>query len=148
MAWVMVKLNDRPQTDLHELYGNWTVDSFAVGGVEQASVVTDPPRWQTWTAHATAMTIWLLDGHREDAETKEHGWAPIKVDKDKHTITVTTDEEKKTTVTWTYARPAPDRLVIDGVHRGKQLHVTLHREPDGLLVTRGFHWVNDVPFNR
>jgi len=38
--------------------------------------------------------------------------------------------------------------VIDGVHLGRSLHVTLHRHPDGLLVTRGFHWINEVPFNR
>jgi hypothetical protein len=38
--------------------------------------------------------------------------------------------------------------VLDGVHLGKTLHVTLRLAPDPLLVTRGFHWINDRPFSR
>jgi hypothetical protein len=49
--------------------------------------------------------------------------------------------------TWRYSRPTPDRLVIDGVHLGRSLHVALHRAPS-LLMTRGFHWINEVPFHR
>lgn len=47
-----------------------------------------------------------------------------------------------------YSRPAPDRLVIDGVHLGHALHIALHAAPAPLLVTRGFHWVNESPFSR
>jgi len=51
-----------------------------------------------------------------------------------------------TTETWDYTRPAPNQLVIQGVHRGTHVHVTLHLEPIPRLVTRGFHWVTEVPF--
>jgi hypothetical protein len=34
--------------------------------------------------------------------------------------------------------------VIDGVHLGQALHAP----PAPLLVTRGFHWVNESPFSR
>lgn len=49
---------------------------------------------------------------------------------------------------WQYTRPAPDRLVVDGAHLGKTLHGTLHAAPEPLLVTRGFHWINESPFSR
>jgi hypothetical protein len=46
--------------------------------------------------------------------------------------------------TWRYDQPDPDHLVIDA---GK-LHVALHRDADPLLMSRGFHWVQEHPFNR
>ena len=49
---------------------------------------------------------------------------------------------------WKYTRPVPDQLVIDCVHLGKSLHVVMHLEPEGALLTRGFHWINEVPYNR
>jgi hypothetical protein len=38
--------------------------------------------------------------------------------------------------------------VIDGVHLGKSLHVALHAAPPTRLLTRGFHWIDEAPFNR
>jgi hypothetical protein len=94
------------------------------------------------------MQIWLMDGTFEGRDSPERGWYALEVDPAAHTITVTIDSAKQIKETWTYTRPAPDRLVIDCVHRGKKLHVRLHREPEGLLMTRGFHWINEVPYNR
>jgi hypothetical protein len=33
---------------------------------------------------------------------------------------------------------------------GRHIHAKLRRQPDDkfLLINRGFHWVNEVPFNR
>ncbi|MCA9780234.1 MAG: hypothetical protein KC800_26090 [Candidatus Eremiobacteraeota bacterium] len=42
-----------------------------------------------------------------------------------------------------------DQLLIEGEFREKKITLRLKRENrDGLLTTRGFHWVNEVPFNR
>jgi hypothetical protein len=49
---------------------------------------------------------------------------------------------------WRYAHPERERLVIDRVANGVRLHITLTREPEPLLMTRGFHWINESPFNR
>jgi hypothetical protein len=38
--------------------------------------------------------------------------------------------------------------VIDGMHLGKSLHLALHAAPPSQLMTRGVHWINEVPFNR
>jgi len=62
-----------------------------------------------------------------------------------HTLTVTLGEDK--TETWNYALSG-DKLTIDATHAGHKLHVALEREPAPLLVSRGFHWIQEFPFNR
>jgi hypothetical protein len=134
--------------DPHELYARWLVDSFSVDGVEQTQVTAGPPvRWQRLAASATYAAIWLVTGER-DVPAGPRGVYPWKVDSKAHTIEVTIDAKADAKETWHYTRPTPDQLVIDAPHRGKQLHVTLHREPDPLLLTRGFRWINEAPFNR
>jgi len=69
--------------------------------------------------------------------------------KDGATLKVT-PSDGKTSSTLTYRRATADRLVMEGTI-GKQLvHMEL-RQVDlnsFLLNTRGFHWVQEVPFNR
>jgi hypothetical protein len=51
---------------------------------------------------------------------------------------------------FTYEMPAPERLRWNGTLDGKSVHIDFERRParDYLLQTRGFHWINEVPFNR
>jgi hypothetical protein len=127
----------------NELYGNWVVDTFSADGVERPPLTTDPLRWQSVTANKTAVAIWLMSGDSDPPATGRRMY-PWKVDAASHTITVTLEKQDET---WHYARPDPDHLVIDGVHLGASLHVTLHARPSELM-TRGFHWINEKPFNR
>ena len=136
--------NERGQ----ELYGNWIVDGFVVDSVDHPPLTTDPERWECWSAGSTSMSIWRMDGAQEGRADPDRGWYGLAVDAAAHTITVTVDYATQRKETWRYALTAPDRLVIDGVHRGKPLHVALHLEPEGALLSRGFHWFNEVPYNR
>jgi len=94
------------------------------------------------------MAIWRVSGDRDPQVTATRGSYAYEIDAASHRITVTIDGEKKQKEIWQYTRPAPDRLVIDGAHLGKVLHVTLHAAPAPPLVTRGFHWINESPFSR
>ena len=49
-----------------------------------------------------------------------------------------------------YTRVDPDHLTLEGKLGGSTLAVTLERVDPGsmLLMSRGFHWINEVPFNR
>jgi hypothetical protein len=53
-------------------------------------------------------------------------------------------------VTLDYEQPAQGVLVLSGKVNGKALRVKLNRasEDETLLTNRGFHWINEVPFNR
>lgn len=49
-----------------------------------------------------------------------------------------------------YERPAPDLLVLRGAWQGARIEVRLHRRDlsEMELTGRGFHWINDRPYNR
>ena len=49
-----------------------------------------------------------------------------------------------------YQRPDPNTLIVDGTFGGDRIHAVTHREPENefMLTTRGFHWINEFPFNR
>ena len=49
-----------------------------------------------------------------------------------------------------FQRSAPDRLTLDGEMSRHRLHMELRLldRNSFLLVTRGFHWVQEYPFNR
>lgn len=131
----------------HELYGTWLVDAFVIDGVEHPPLTTDPVRWEAWAVNPRYSTIFFMNGTTEQREPPQRNYYVVKVDPAAHTVTVGVDDVKKINETWTYSRPAPDQLVIDCVHFGKTLHVVLHREPEGALLTRGFHWINEWPNN-
>jgi uncharacterized membrane protein YphA (DoxX/SURF4 family) len=123
-----------------ELWGAWQVDSFSVDGVGRPPVTSDPYRW-----HSAVISRAIV------VRTKDFRRGPLwrfKIDAAKHAITVTIDPQAAKQETWTYRLPTADHLVLDGIHDGKPMHVTMHREPDGLLLTRGFHWINERPLNR
>jgi hypothetical protein len=75
--------------------------------------------------------------------------------------TVATDPQKKTLVltersrggaklTFTFARPSPNELILDGPIDSRPTHVQLRLQDRSKfpLVSRGFHWVQEYPFNR
>jgi hypothetical protein len=114
------------------LDGAWHVDSFVLDGVDHPPLETDTMRWSKllvagWPYSHLAITH--LSGPIEGK--------PAVVVELAHAIVL--DGE-----TWRYAQPDPGHLVIDA----PKLHVTLSREPDPLLLTRGFNWVQEFPFNR
>ena len=49
-----------------------------------------------------------------------------------------------------YIRPEPDRLSLDGSYEGQSLRVELARIDHSKLplISRGFHWINEYPYNR
>ena len=138
----------------HELHGIWVVDRFVLDGSERPPLLTDAERWHKVYFWQLGAGIRPMDG-------------PIvrlaaKVDPAQHTVGVQVREMRPRPggprpappgqdEVWQYALSTvgdPATLVLDGTLRGKKIHAELHREPDALLVTRGFRWINEVPFNR
>lgn len=52
-------------------------------------------------------------------------------------------------VTLKYHQPEPDLFVIEGTLDGRAIQVRLrHVDPSQfLLLNRGFHWINELPYN-
>jgi hypothetical protein len=50
----------------------------------------------------------------------------------------------------TFDQPSPERLVFDGTIDGHKIHMdTRYLDHDKFLIrSRGFNWVQELPFNR
>ena len=60
------------------------------------------------------------------------------------------DSTKAPDASLAYQRPTKDQLVLDGTMNGHAVRMELSfRDPDSFpLRSRGFHWVQELPFNR
>ncbi|HKS24059.1 MAG TPA: hypothetical protein VJZ76_14745 [Thermoanaerobaculia bacterium] len=123
--------------------GIWNVEEFALDGRVLPPVVGDASRWRRVVFdYPQSLGIQLMTDGRERFR--------LKLDEPKRTMTLSrgTDPTKKFSLA--YAVPAPDVMTIDGRLDGKRVQARLRRAPlpQFLLTSRGFHWINEYPFNR
>jgi len=125
------------------LYGIWTVEQMTIDGVVRSPLVTDYDRWRRIIFQTpTGMAF-----QRMDDTFATYG---AKIDVDAKRIAVTKGTDKAWSAAFTFDRSAPDRLTLDGDMDGHKIHMqlALYDRNRFLLVTRGFHWVQEYPFNR
>jgi len=72
------------------------------------------------------------------------------IDTKSATIALTKPGDKNWKASLAYQRPADDKLMLDGQLDGHTIHVELQREDLAKfeLMKRGFHWVQEYPYNR
>lgn len=124
------------------LHGVWSVDEYVVDGQARPPLTTDRDRWRRVVFDIpTTMAVQLMSDSR--LRYNILGQSPGVLNLGKRD-----DLKWKTKVAWRKANP--DRLEIEGPIDGHKILVKLHREPvpKFLLTTRGFHWINERPFNR
>lgn len=126
------------------LYGIWNVEELVVNGQAQPALLTDGTRWRRVVfSFPEQMGIQLMDDSRKRFN--------LKLDPVKHTLALTRrGDEKGWKAGFSYQQPEPRLLMLDGTFDGKQVRAKLRQvDPKKfLLMTRGFHWVNEYPFNR
>ena len=68
----------------------------------------------------------------------------------KHKIVVNTYADTLHKYQFTYSLQKPDVMLLSGKWKQDSLHIRLRRldHTQFLLLRRGFHWVNEFPFNR
>ncbi len=129
------------KADLHGLY---RVERFSLHGVELPPLKTDPIRWDEVIVDSPrVMQVRGMTGE----------WSPIPTRHDAatRTLRIARDwEEDAPQFKLTYERPAEDTLILRGAYWRGPIDVRLKRVDvnEFLLVRRGFHWVNEYPFNR
>jgi hypothetical protein len=124
-------------------YGVWDVDSMTVDGTVRPPLTTDSTRY----SHAVFQTPGSLTFQKMD-QTFENLSAQI--DTVAHSIVLKNPGRPAWQGSVSYQRPVATRLVLDGDLGGKrvQLVMTQHDLNKFLLVSRGFHWVQQLPVNR
>ena len=125
------------------LRGIWRVDVLQVNGVDRPPLITDTERWRRLVFdYPMGMSVQLMSDKRT-------GYG-ITLAEAQKSFTLKKRDDPNLKASFKYQRPDPKTLILDGNMGNDRIHLVAHREPDTdfLLQTRGFHWINEVPFNR
>jgi hypothetical protein len=125
------------------LYGIWSVDELSIDGQIRSPLLTDYDRWHRAIFDFPEAVAF----QRMDDSLARYG-ASINVN-DK-TLALTKVSDKNWKANFTFQRVAQDQLILDGNMDSHNIHMRLQLADRGkfLLVSRGFHWIQEYPFNR
>jgi uncharacterized membrane protein YphA (DoxX/SURF4 family) len=125
------------------LYGIWNVGQFAVDGQLRSPLLGDYGRWR----RAIFDFPDRVSFQRMDDSLAGYGTSINVNDK---TLALTKNGDKSWKASLHFERAAQDQLTLDGDMDGHKIHMQLQLVDRGkfLLVNRGFHWVQENPFNR
>jgi uncharacterized membrane protein YphA (DoxX/SURF4 family) len=141
------------------LYGLWDVEEFALDGVLRPPLTDDVQRWQRVTFTAKNYRgPWVVITPMKGPQRM----FAVDVDEASRTVTLSNAGPKggrgAPIGRLHYQEPAEGVLVLEGQlgvpGKGKvekqQVRVRLRHMPEEgfLLNSRGFHWINEVPYNR
>jgi hypothetical protein len=149
VSWVAVSLwqSYQPYMEFHDaprtpLYGIWAVDEWDDNGVAQPPLLTDTSQWRRVVFDYPGILA---------VQTMPGAWHRYLQTLDPATRTLALSRNSPAwSCTLTYTQPRPNLLTLSGTLDGRQVVVKLHHEDPGkfLLIRRGFHWINELPYNR
>lgn len=121
------------------LRGIWNVDEYVIDGAVHPPLITDATRWRRVVIDGPLIvTIHLMNEKRERYLSTLTGQKLL-----------LKKRAPASTMSLTYRRPDKDTLIFEGKIDEHPVRATMHRDPrEFLLLTRGFHWINEYPFNR
>lgn len=124
------------------LYGVYNVDHFVMNGDTIMDRLSDTVRWKRIVFDYPNFTpITMMNDHDK--------YFGSEIDTTAQTILLTTRGEEKQEHLFSYER-SDQHLLLKGIMKSDTLEV--HLKPYDLsrfgLMNRGFHWVNEVPYNR
>jgi hypothetical protein len=125
------------------LRGIWSVDEFTVDGQARPPLMTDAGRWRrVILEYSNRLSVQFMD--------KPQQRYSVKLDTKSKTITLTQREKPDWKATLAYESPQQDMMVFRGQVDGREVEAIMHRKDPSqfLLTNRGFHWINEYPFNR
>lgn len=135
------------QAPLPALYGIYEVEAFTRNGELRPPWLGDASRWRTMTVNRrSALAVQLMNDTVRQFRMVD--------DPAKKTLTLSpvSDDPKASEsnekIVLTYARPDEEHLVIEGPFYKDTLNVRLRRvhESRFVLLSRGFRWISEYPF--
>jgi hypothetical protein len=120
------------------LYGVWEVEEFNTG---QSTASAQPWRRIVFDSPYRIAV---------QTATNPNERFGIQLDQDKRTMTLRKREDPNWNSVLTYEQVSPEVMTLSGALDGSEMTARLRRT-DGrkfLLTNRGFHWINEFPFNR
>ena len=135
--------DSRLQAKNHELYGLYEVEEFSRNGTSEEAALANKTRWRSLAVNEYG-GIWV----RRMDDTKS--FLRAETDEKTKLTTITRTKEKGEKDVLQLAHPDAEHLVVEGKLGDDALVVKLKKlpPPDFQLVTRGFHWIQEFPYNR
>jgi len=124
-------------------YGIWNVAQLSIDGQPRASLFTDNDVWRRVIFDFAASATFQ---HADDSFTGDGS----SINLGAKTIVLTKGADKDWKASFTFERPAPDQLSLDGEMDKHKIHMELQLIDRNQfpLVSRGFHWIAEYPFDR
>jgi uncharacterized membrane protein YphA (DoxX/SURF4 family) len=125
------------------LYGIWNFDQIAIDGAVRPPLLSDSDRWRRAIFDFT-------DGTSFQRMDETFANYKSSIDEKAKTLTLTKRDDEKWSAKFTFDRPTVDRLLLDGTMDGRKIHAELKLldRSQFMLVSRGFHWISEYPFQR
>jgi uncharacterized membrane protein YphA (DoxX/SURF4 family) len=125
------------------LYGIYDVLTVNRKGLEVPPLTTDTSRWKRMIVSGS---LYVRIINMADSST----FLRFKVDTLKRSAVFTAFPDTTFSFSLAYVKPDSNHLVFSGMMYGDSVSISMKRvDPDAFrLVSRGFHWINEYPFNR
>jgi hypothetical protein len=122
------------------LYGIWEVEEFSLG---QSTPAASNQRWQR-------IIFDIPNRITVQTPADPHQRFSLQLDQDKRTLTLRKRDDPNWNTVLTYEQVSPEVMTLAGALNGSALTARLRRSEERkfLLTDRGFHWINEAPFNR
>ena len=132
-----------PKAPKSPLYGLYDIKTFIVNKDTLKPLTTDTVRWNRMAIDFPGYSFIKF---MNDSTS----YFAFKVDTVKRKIVMNSFKDTVHKYLFTYAQPKKDSLVIKGTYKKDSVKVMFHRSDATkfLLVRRGFHWINEYPYNR
>lgn len=125
------------------LWGIYNVETFVKNKDTLAPLVTDPVRWRRFvTGHPGTAVVYSMN----DSKT----FWNLRPDTTGHNITLEDMYNVKSTWWLHYSQPDSQHLVFTGTNGKDSIFLLMRKEPADsfMLINRGFHWINEYPYNK
>jgi len=124
------------------LYGIFEVEEVVKNGAVQPPLLTDATRWRRFATSPNGALIRLAT----DSSVR-YG---LRTDTAKRVATLANGPDSAKWLRLSYVFPDSMHLTLSGRIAADSVEMKLRRRPQSsyLLVSRGFHWVNEIPFFR
>jgi uncharacterized membrane protein YphA (DoxX/SURF4 family) len=128
---------------LSPLYGIWEVKQMSIDEQPRPPLLTDSTRWR----RAIFDFPDRMAFQRTDDTFAPYG---ASVNLPERTLALTKSGDKNWRASFTFQRPVGDQLILDGRMDNHQVHMELQLTDRNsfLLVSRGFHWIQEAPLGR
>ena len=125
------------------LYGVWNVTEFTLDGEARPPLLTDTERWRRLVFdRPESISIHPMEGRRLVFKSA--------LDPEKGSLELTKFDDEAWKASFSYHAISDGVMELNGELDGKKVAAKLERlDPSTFLLrSRGFHWINEMPFNR